>query len=265
MNKTYFIGDIHGNFQPLIFYMIHQKQPHDCYVFACGDIGMGFHKFNYYVDEFNRMNKKLSQHNIQLCLIRGNHDNPIFFTSETPLDVYYSNIHFIEDYEILTINNHNILCIGGATSVDRIYRTENENWWSKESVQEYDRNIVNENNSMLLDSVDIVVSHSAPMFVSPKYERISWMSDDDDIRAKNDRLILSNVYFDICKNLKYWFHGHFHMHYETYVPNDGFTDHEKALLTNGSMIMENEYDHGCKFVCLDMLEGMSGKIDLYGI
>lgn len=260
MSNIYFTGDIHGNFEPFVFYITVQKQLHDTTVFVAGDIGIGFYKLNYYLDTFKRLNKKLAKYNIQVYFIRGNHDNPIYFTENSPIDEYYSHIHFVKDYEIITIENHNILCIGGATSVDKIYRKENETWWAEEYVHYFDINkIVN------IENVDIVVSHAAPMFVSPKYERISWMSDETDLYAKRDRNILSNVYFELYKQLKYWFHGHYHMHYETIVPNDNFNEHEKVLLSNGTVIDKNEYTEGCKFVCLDMLEGISGKIDLFKI
>ena len=78
-NKIYFTGDIHGEFMPLVFVLTKRYNLSDCSVIVCGDIGMGFYKFNYYIDTFKTMNKKLAKKNIQLYLIRGNHDNPDYF------------------------------------------------------------------------------------------------------------------------------------------------------------------------------------------
>lgn len=260
MNDIYFTGDIHGNFEPFAFYVTAQKQLHDCHVFVCGDIGMGFYKLNYYHNTLTRINKKFKEKNIFVYFIRGNHDDPIYFTDNSPIAVTLSNIRFVKDYEIISINDHNILCVGGATSVDRIYRKENETWWRDEYVHEYNIDKIQN-----INDVDIVVTHCTPMFSQPKYVRITWMSDEDDTIAKQDRNILCNIYFKLYKHIKYWFYGHYHAHYELFVPNDELSEHDKYMLSSGAVINEDEYNEGCKFVGLDMLEGYTSKIDIYKI
>ena len=48
IKEIYFTGDIHGNFEMLIFCII-QKRLYDAAVIVAGDIGMGFYKHNYYI------------------------------------------------------------------------------------------------------------------------------------------------------------------------------------------------------------------------
>jgi hypothetical protein len=56
-------------------------------------------------------------------MIRGNHDDPYYFNNKV---FSYSNVELLEDYTILTVGNDNILCVGGAISIDRLYRLETD-------------------------------------------------------------------------------------------------------------------------------------------
>ena len=92
-------------------------------VIVAGDCGFGFNKPNYYFDLLEKANQKLSEHNIHVLFIRGNHDDPSYFDDNT---INYSNIKAISDYSIVQTSTHNILCIGGATSIDRTWRKQQE-------------------------------------------------------------------------------------------------------------------------------------------
>lgn len=261
IDHIYFTGDIHGQFEPLVFTLISGKyQLKDSAVFVCGDIGMGFCKPNYYNELFLRMNKKLSKNNVHLYFIRGNHDDPSYFHNTPDKLKNISHIHLIDDWDTVQINDHNILCIGGATSTDRIYRTVNVSWWADESVTEIPDD--------LKYNCDIIISHTGPMFVPPKYERIPWMDESDDERAKLDRKILAKLYFQMCENnnpVKYWFYGHYHDHFESSLPNTGkFSDYEKNLLLGGSDI-DTEFftDNLCQFIGLNMSENNGVNLDLF--
>lgn len=251
----YFTGDIHGEFVSFLFAVTRRYGFHDCAVIVCGDIGMGFHKLNYYVDTFRRMNKKLIDENIELYFVRGNHDDPSYFNATPDVFDDFTNIHLVRDYTVLHINNHNILCVGGASSVDKKFRVKDVSWWEFENVLPYGR----------LDCTDIdtVVTHCAPMFCNPAYERISWMDDELDEKSRGDRKLLNDVYFDLIASgnkVKYWFYGHYHAPYSCELSNvaDDFSELDKSYLYGGQTLEDGKHgpasDDVCTFIGLDMLD-----------
>ena len=54
-----------------------------------------------------------------LILMRGNHDNPDYFENRL---IDYPRMKTIPDYCVIQFSGNNILCIGGAVSIDREYR-----------------------------------------------------------------------------------------------------------------------------------------------
>lgn len=270
MEKLYITGDIHGNFKPLVFYLRTKKEQknelNDIWnVIVCGDIGMGFERPNYYKDTFSRLNKKLVEENICLFFLRGNHDNPVYFTEETPLDIEFSNIRFLKDYEIIRLCGYNILPVGGATSIDQAFRRENVSWWKDEKVQVFSQEEIRK-----LKDVDIVCTHCAPQFVNPQFD-YGYNDGVNEVMllSKHDRIILMSLYFELIKNndLKWWFYGHYHDHYETNVPME-LSDIEKRELESGFIIEEDtdvKKEGHCRFIGLDMLEGVNKKIDLFKV
>ena len=72
-----------------------------------------------------RNTKRMNQANNWIVFVRGNHDNPAYFEGTT---FSYKRFIAVPDYTILQACNHSILCVGGAISIDRIYRI---NEWNK--------------------------------------------------------------------------------------------------------------------------------------
>ena len=193
-------------------------------VIVAGDCGFGFNKPNYYFDLLEKANQKLSEHNIHVLFIRGNHDDPSYFHDNT---INYSNIKAISDYSIVQTSTHNILCIGGATSIDRTWRKQQEAiinkyktrkknlFWENEGIV-FNEEILNQYND---DGITIngVITHSAPssMFPTDKNMSLSWFKVDPHL--KNDmfveRNILEMIYQKLLSfgnNLDFWAYGHFH-------------------------------------------------------
>ena len=73
-NSVYCAGDLHGNFNS-IGYQIKKSDIHNSIIIICGDIGLGFHKVEYYKQTFNKLKKILSKYNDYLILVRGNLTN----------------------------------------------------------------------------------------------------------------------------------------------------------------------------------------------
>lgn len=220
-------GDIHGEFKTLVFKICDQYQIRNAVVIVAGDCGLGFNSPNYYEKELKHIAQKLAKNNVTVVMLRGNHDDPAWFTEKRTIGERFL---IIPDYTVVRCCRHNVLCIGGATSIDRRVR---KNWqeangrpyyWAAEPPF-YSPSLLNE----LTESntlIDIVVSHSAPPFCAPigKMGIENWLERDNtlwyDILCERDTM--GQIYKHLLDNkhpLKQWVYGHFHMHYETDIDN----------------------------------------------
>ena len=66
---------------------------------------------------------RLSKANNWIVMVRGNHDDPSYFNKEK---IKHERCRTIPDYSIIQACGHNILCIGGAVSIDRNYRKKHD-------------------------------------------------------------------------------------------------------------------------------------------
>jgi DNA repair exonuclease SbcCD nuclease subunit len=182
-------GDIHG-----VFDVIRSKAKiyflENIVCFACGDFGVGF-CYNNPIEprkekkRLSDLNLFLKKRNIFLYVVRGNHDNPTFFDGKHNL----SNLIFMQDYDVVEVGEHNILGIGGATSVDRKEnpnfgfkgRREGIDWWPDEKV------VYDEEKLQSLGGIDMVVSHTCPDFIYPSVENKDverWIEYDPELRQE---------------------------------------------------------------------------------
>lgn len=194
---------------------------------VAGDCGLGFNKPKYYEDTFSKFNNILSYNNSYLIFVRGNHDDPSYFDGET---INLSNIKAIPDYSVISANGTNILCVGGAISLDRTWRIKQEErinrfssntkktiYWKDEApifnndaLEEVIKNV----------KIDCVISHTAPSFVNPEThngfdewtERDASLADD----IKDERKVFDRIFETLRDNgmsPKYWAYGHFDLCY----------------------------------------------------
>jgi UDP-2,3-diacylglucosamine pyrophosphatase LpxH len=157
---------------------------------------------------------------IIVYFVRGNHDKPDYWITKS---YETSNIKFVSDYEVLNLNGKNILCIGGALSVDRLDRRLNFNYW-KEEIIDYDISKV-EN----LTGVDIVITHDAPNFCFPVIKSAFFLQRCSvDTELEKDvaisRAYLTNVYNKLKENnnIQSWYYGHFHASHSEIINNTKF-------------------------------------------
>ena len=252
LNNIYFIGDIHGEFQAI-------KIPNlsDAIVIVCGDCGFGFHKNQYYTDIFPKLNKHCIKHNIKVYMFRGNHDDPSYFDGEK---IKYSNIIAIPDYSVIVTPNHNILCVGGAISVDRTWRlgclTWNINSYSffhNCSKAEAEQQVIKgywedeppvykeEKLDKILEqyNIDIIATHTAPNYAFPRNDIYAkpglerWLQKDENLSEDLDyeRGVMDKIYKKVQP--KYWFYGHFHDHWVENYNNTRF--YLLNMYTNGKV------------------------------
>lgn len=203
------IGDLHGEYINLLYKITKHELTNTTFI-QVGDFGLGFHDFKYDLQTLTGLNKFLKLRNNKLYIIRGNHDNPSFWKDNQEL--LFTNIFFVQDYEVLTIEDHRILCIGGGISVNRLNKKAGKDYWPEEEFVL---------NTALLEKacgkgIDIVVTHISPdnvwPYVIPPF--VQRFIDKDpglaaalDLERGNMRKVFERVLLAGCKQ---WYYGHHH-------------------------------------------------------
>lgn len=220
-------GDIHGEFNSLIYKLCIQYQLTDTLLIVAGDCGFGFEKPGYYEQVFNRNSSRLSKSNNWIVMMRGNHDEPTYFSEEK---IKHLRFRTIPDYSVIQACGHNILCIGGAISIDRTYRIERDSRHPASSVASYwaeEKPIFNEdalNNIGQKFEIDTVVTHTSPSFCEliSKDGLSQWAQRDSNLLTDCDHernTIDQIIKYLKAKNhpLKHWYYGHFHQSWNSYI------------------------------------------------
>jgi hypothetical protein len=219
-----YLGDIHGHFS-IINQYIDRYNLTNVHILQLGDFGVGFSKFEKEKHMLEMYHHKLVKNNVFVWAIRGNHDYKPYFDND-PFG--FTNIKLVSDYTVLNLCGKNILCIGGAVSVDRMWRmTKNQkqgihnssdlkSWWPDE--------VFNLDIDKLASyrDIDIVVTHTSPDYcptdnslgLGPFVEGIIKETGDTDLRT--DLLVERNQLthaFQILKennDITHHMYGHFH-------------------------------------------------------
>lgn len=237
-----FVGDIHGEFKSLQGLMKRTKFTNTTYV-ICGDCGFGFEKDQHYANIFNKLTKTAASFNCEFLMLRGNHDDPLFFDGKR---INYKYFKAIPDYTVIRTLFHDILCVGGATSIDRTYRMSitrqqalkyamhhgcsedvamkfcQQCYWPDESPV-YNEDALNELKENHIH-IDIVATHTCPSFCKPTTKNgIQYWSQHDPTLEKTidgERAVMDKIYNKLIADghlLQKWFYGHYHYHNQEYI------------------------------------------------
>ena len=218
----YFIGDTHG-MRP-VFSIVDRFKIEKSNLIHVGDFGLGFVSIMQDVKNLEVIDEMLIDTQNKLFVVRGNHDNPIFWDKSKGLNLpKLHNIHLVDDYSVLDIENKKILCVGGGISIDRQIRKDDRpypSWWKDEEFQwhpgKFNR-VVNNHNTM-----DIIVTHSAPSACYPRGVDAPIVNDWHNVELQHGNnlkgeLQMERKKIDMLKDavLKAykptnWFYGHFH-------------------------------------------------------
>lgn len=215
MSNLYITGDCHGDFYKLSKYFSDKNK--DDFVIITGDIGCNY----FYGTKKEWVDKKKKEwlNNIgpKFICIRGNHDYnqekiPSYkeygmFDSVVYIEEDYPNIIFVKNGEIYNINGKSFLFFGGAYSVDKYYRIENNMlWFDDEQPNEKEKSNCLKNIKEKEYYVDYVVTHTCPLKCEPTHVFLPMI-----VQSTVDT---STEAFLDCVNasLKYkeWYCGHFH-------------------------------------------------------
>ena len=104
-------GDIHDDYEKLVYKCCIQYQMTDTLIIVAGDCGFGFNRPGYYDNVYNKCRERLAKANNWIVFIRGNHDNPAYFDGK---QVNYEHWKALPDCSVIKACGHTILCVGGA-------------------------------------------------------------------------------------------------------------------------------------------------------
>ena len=208
----YLTGDKHGDFQSVELFCAKQQTTRDDLMIVLGDAGI-----NFYADMRDVLRKKyIVELPITLLCIHGNHER-----RPDTLGVYeeakwhdgivyvepeYPNILFAKDGEVYNLGGKKAIAIGGAYSIDKMWRVEGQSWWPDEQPSPAIKARVERALDQLDWKIDIVLSHTTPM----KYEPIeTFLPGIDQSRVdKSTEEWLDGIEdrLDYCR----WYCGHYH-------------------------------------------------------
>ncbi len=212
------IGDTHG-LRP-VFNIIEDNKFSGENLIHVGDFGLGFQDVGRDIKNLELLDEALMDTNNQLYVIRGNHDNPIFWDKSKGLNLpTFHYLHLIEDYSVIEIEGQKILFIGGATSIDRRPRMRDTppTWW-KDEVFNFDPEKIKG-----ITDIDIVITHTAPSFAYPHGSNNSLVNHyaigekmhgyDLHEELETERMLVDDLFYGLHKQnnkIKKWYYGHFH-------------------------------------------------------
>ena len=216
-------GDIHGEFVEFVYKCCVQYTMTDTLIIVVGDCGFGFEKPDYYENLYNRCRERLAKANNWIVFVRGNHDNPAYFNL---LPIKHQRWMSLPDYSVVKACGHNILCVGGAISIDRTYRM-NSRYFHVQKPDDLmapnvywldDRPVFDKGKlDAIEDEIDMVVTHTAPTFceLTSHQGLQDWAVRDEDLitDVKHERKVMDNLLSYLkTKNhpLRQWYYGHFH-------------------------------------------------------
>lgn len=219
-------GDIHGNMDVIIDFL-KKMNLSNCAIIVAGDFGIGFEQNTKEIKKLKYFNRILGNKNNTIYAVRGNHDDPNYFNGKYDTDF----IKLVPDYTVLKLNQWNILCVGGATSIDRINRKKyitgkGLDWW-KDEIFVYDKDKINKINNNNIN-IDFVITHTAPTFCYPivKLGLEYWIKRDEhldkDVSLERYNVTLLYEHLKQNNNIINWFYGHFHNSYNLYYEKTNF-------------------------------------------
>ena len=183
-----FVGDVHGKFNS--YKKLVKDVPRSIQV---GDMGVGFFKFkggelkpdiNPPFDAMERGDHRY---------IRGNHDNP---------SVCKQQKHWIPDGTYL--EEYKMMLVGGATSTDKIYRTQGIDWWSNEELSEKELDVILEQYKIL--KPNIMITHEAPQNIADQI--LQAFNKTKINNYSNTRVFFERMLYYYTPKL--WIFGHWH-------------------------------------------------------
>jgi predicted phosphodiesterase len=219
MSRIFITGDTHGDID---YAKLNTRQfkeqknlTKDDYVIVLGDFGVLWNSYTKYCPD--RLSKRdlnfinwYESKNFTTLWIDGNHDNHIAIKTFPIEEWNGGKIHRISDTlihlmrgQVYNIDGKVFFTIGGADSIDKLYRVENVSWW-KEEMPSYDEYVEAMNNLEKVNfKVDYVLTHCCGTQLLPKL--FTMHNNGDELTQ-----FLWHLEKDFGLDFKHWYFGHHH-------------------------------------------------------
>lgn len=212
------VGDIHGEFAKLNKIINRRRDSIDM-ILQCGDWGYWpkFHGTTY-VDRVtgkvkieNNYNVKNGKTKIYFC--DGNHEDHESLNKLESNEII-PNIFYMKRGTTLTLDDGRVvLFIGGASSIDKEFRTPGYDWFPEEAITQQD--IYN-----LPDmKIDIVISHTCPREF---YNKLKFRNNFVSLKVNDPSMDALSYVLNKYKP-PLWYFAHFHLFKQGYDSNCRWT------------------------------------------
>lgn len=160
--------------------------------------------------------------------VGGNHENydaiykyPVEMWNGGKIHRIRDNVIHLMNGQVFTLEGRKFFVMGGATSVDKIWREEGVSWWPQEEPSEEEFREAFDNLAKVQNKVDYIITHTLPEKVRNKVFSVysDFLNYDSGVE-KFLNLIIENIYYDK------WFSGHIHIDRE-------FPEYKIRILYNG--------------------------------
>lgn len=203
----YITGDTHGDFRKISPIDFPQGKKGD-FVIICGDFG-GIWNEN---EQEKSVLNKLTTLPFDILFIDGNHEN-FNLLNNYPIETWKGgrvhrikeNIYHLMRGQIFTIEGKKFFTFGGASSVDKVNRTEFLSWWREEMPKGAEFEIGFANLEEHNWKVDYIITHDCSNITLKELFEYSI-----GLQLYTDSL---KDYFDILEkkvNYRHWYFGHHH-------------------------------------------------------
>jgi 3-oxoacid CoA-transferase subunit A len=210
----YCTGDIHANVSWLLNRLDRVGVPNspEQIIVLLGDVGVNYFRG----DSDTRRKQALQQSGRTYFCIHGNHEirpemipsyrTQLWNGGEVYVEDAFPHILFAKDGEVYDLEGRTALVLGGAYSVDKLYRVAmNLGWWEDEQISPERRDEIMEQIKQL-GPIDFVFSHTCPYEWQPTE---LFLSSIDQSAVDNT---MERWLSDVEQRLiyKHWLFGHFH-------------------------------------------------------
>lgn len=113
-------------------------------------------------------------------------------------------IYHLKRGQVFEINGKKIFTMGGALSIDKVYRTPYISWWPQEDVNYAEMEEAYNNLEKVNNKVDFIFTHTCPNNEIDTIFPGKFQTKFDDTTGKFLSVIKGSVEF------KHWYFGHFH-------------------------------------------------------
>ena len=195
-------GDTHGDVDYEKLLALKEKNlSYDDYLIICGDAAIcwSFMDLPHFLKLYNDIG-------CTILFVDGNHENFAMLNCYSLVEYHGALMHRIDEHifhilrgEILTLENKTFLCIGGAVSIDKMFRTPYKSWWPEEVITNHDIDNALNNLAKVNNKVDYVITHCSDTKTVKK--AFGYRTD-----ICTERLL----FIDEVVDYKHWFFGHYH-------------------------------------------------------